>query len=45
MSIYDIKTGEEIILPYAVDAKEWIATGNYTDVKPEVKAKRTPKAK
>lgn len=36
--IYDIKTGKEIKL-YPVDAKEWVATGNYSFDKP---AKKKP---
>jgi len=38
MTIYD-KKGEAINIPHAVDAKEWLATGDYFKEPP--KAKRT----
>ena len=39
-SVYDKKTGKETKLPYSVDAKDWVSTGNYTDKKPIAKPKQ-----
>ena len=36
MVIYD-KTGKEFKVPFAIDRKEWIKTGNYFAVNPKAK--------
>ena len=38
--IYD-KDGNEVKMPHAIDAKEWVATGEYFYEKPEEKPKVT----
>ena len=35
--IYEKKTGKEVKLNHAIDAKEWLATGKYVKVKPVAK--------
>lgn len=40
--VYDKKTGKAIELTHAVDAKEWVATGKYSDTKPVKKAPAKP---
>lgn len=37
MRLFDKKSGKEYNVPHAVDAKEWLASGKYTDVNPKAK--------
>lgn len=37
MIIYEKKTGKEVEIKYPVDAKEWLATGDYVAEKPKGK--------
>lgn len=37
MKLYDKRSGKEYNVPHAVDAKEWLASGKYTDVNPKDK--------
>ena len=33
--LYDKKSGKEYKVPHAVDVKDWMATGKYTDKDPK----------
>ena len=39
--LYD-KNGKEFNVPHAVDVKDWLATGDYSEEKPKGGVKKTP---